>query len=295
VEASLWRDASGRGAADAGLGRGEQPLKEAGGRPGGADPNLERGKRKKMVSPSSRRRAVKVVVEEGLSSAARACRAIDLARSSFYRPVRVSPRSRGLHKQIVQLSQKHPRCGYRHITALLRQSGLKINGKRVQRLRRMAGIQVRARQRRMQRLGPDTSERLRAVRPRPVWSWDFVEDQTENGTCFRILTVLDEYTRQYLATHASWSIRAVDAIMVIEAAITRYGAPQHLRRHNGAELIAYAILDWKNGKLDSLHPAGQSMRNGDIESFHDKLRDECLNRELFGTLAEARVMLESGI
>lgn len=128
-----------------------------------------------MVSPSSRRRAVKVVVEEGLSSAARACHAIDLARS-------------------------HPRYGYRRITALLRRSGLTINGKRVQRLRRMAGIQVRARQRRMRRLGPGTSERLRAVRPRPVWSWDFVEDQTENGTRFRILTLLDEYTRQYLAT-----------------------------------------------------------------------------------------------
>jgi putative transposase len=153
VEASLWRDASGRGAADAGLGRGEQPLKEAGGGPGGADPNLERGKRKKMVSPSSRRRAIKVVVEEGLSSAARACRAIDLARSSFYRPVRVSRRGRGLHKQIVQLSQKHPRYGYRRITALLRRSGLTINGKRVQRLRRMARIQVRGRQRRMRRLG----------------------------------------------------------------------------------------------------------------------------------------------
>jgi len=144
----------------------------------------------------------------------------------------------------VQLSQKHPRYGYRRITALLRRSGLTINGKRFQRLRRMAGIQVRARQRRMRRLGPGTSERLRAVRPRPVWSWDFVEDQTENGTRFRILTFLDEYTRQYLATHAGWSIRAADAITVIEAAIARYGAPQHLRSDNGAELIADAILDW---------------------------------------------------
>jgi len=96
----------------------------------------------------------------------------------------------------------------------------------------------------MRRLGPGTSERLRAVRPRPVWSWDFVEDQTENGTRFRILTFLDEYTRQYLATHAGWSIRAADAITVIEAAIARYGAPQHLRSDNGAELIADAILDW---------------------------------------------------
>ena len=71
-----------------------------------------------------------------------------------------------------------------------------------------------------------------------------VEDQTENGTRFRILTLIDEYTRQCLALHAGWSIRAVDAITVIEAAIERYGAPEHLRSDNGPEFIAYAIQDW---------------------------------------------------
>ena len=167
-----------------------------------------------------------------------------LARSSFYRPARVSRRSRGLFQHIVQLSEKHPRYGYRRVTALLRRSGLTINPKRVQRLRRVAGLQVRRRQRRMRRLGPQESERLRATKPRQVWSWDFVEDQTENGTRFRILTLLDEYTRECLAIHAAWSIRAVDAITVIEAAIERYGAPEHLRSDNGPEFIAYAIQDW---------------------------------------------------
>lgn len=200
-----------------------------------------------------------------------------------------------MHKQIVKLSQQHPRYGYRRITALLRREGLTINPKRVQRLRRMEGIQVRQRQRRMRRVGPQQSERLRASKTRQVWSWDFVEDQTENGSRFRILTLLDEHTRQCLAVHAGWSIRAIDAITVIEAAIERYGAPEHLRSDNGPEFIAYAIQDWlKERKIKTLYiRPGSPWENAHIESFHDKLRDECLNRELFGTLAEAQVILES--
>lgn len=248
-----------------------------------------------MVSPSSRRRAVKLVVEEGLGSAVQACRAIGLARSSYYRPSLVSLESRRVRKEVLELSEKHPRYGYRRITALLRRDGFSVNAKRVQRLRREEGIQVRKRQRRMRRVGPQQNERLRATKPRQVWSWDFVEDQTENGTRFRILTLLDEFTRQCLATHASWSIRAVDAITVIEAAIERYGAPEHLRSDNGPEFIAYAIQDWlKQHQVKTLYiRPGNPWENCYIESFHDKLRDECLNRELFGTLAEARVILES--
>ena len=200
-----------------------------------------------------------------------------------------------MHRAVLKLSEAHPRYGYRRITALLRRDGLTVNPKCVQRLRRMAGVQVRGRQRRMRRIGLQQSERLRATRPRQVWSWDFVEDQTENGTRFRILTLLDEYTRECLAVHAAWSIRAVDAITVIEAAIERFGAPLHLRSDNGSEFIAYAIQDWlKEREIKTLYiKPGSPWENGHIESFHDKLRDECLNRELFGTLAEARVILES--
>ncbi len=248
-----------------------------------------------MVSPSSRRRAVKRVVEEGFGSAVQACRAIDLARSSYYRPARLSRTRRRVHKAVLKLSEEHPRYGYRRITALLRRTGLRINPKRVQRLRRMEGRQVHQKQKRMRRLGPQEAKRLRATKPRQVWSWDFVEDQTENATRFRILTLLDEHTRQCLAMHAAWSIRAVDAITVIEAAIARYGAPQNLRSDNGSEFIAYAIQDWlKEQQIKTLYiRPGSPWENGHIESFHDKLRDECLNRELFGTLAEARVILES--
>jgi len=199
-----------------------------------------------------------------------------------------------MRQRIVALSQKHPRYGYRRITALLRREGYAVNAKRVQRVRRQEALQVSKKQRRMKRLGLSTAERQRAIKVNDVWSWDFVEDQTENGTRFRILTLLDEHTRRCLAVHAAWSIRAVDVITVVEAAMARYGRPRHLRSDNGPEFIAYAIQDWlkeKEVKTIYIKP-GSPWENGHIESFHDKLRDECLNRELFGSLLEARIILE---
>lgn len=205
----------------------------------------------------------------------------------------MSVESRTLQKQIVSLSQDHPRYGYRRVTALLRRAGQEVNAKRVQRVRRKEGLQVSRRQRKLRRLGLSTAERQRATQANHVWSWDFVEDQTENGTRFRVLTLIDEHTRESLAVHVNWSIRAVDVITVVEAAMARYGVPTHLRSDNGPEFIAYAIQDWlreKHVKTIYITP-GSPWENAYIESFHDKLRDECLNREIFGSLLEARVVI----
>ena len=165
-------------------------------------------------------------VKDGIGKVAAACRALGLSRSSYYRSGRVSLESRRVRKEVLELSGKHPRYGYRRITALMRREGFEVNVKRVARIRREEGIKVNKKQRRMKRLGISTAERQRAERPGQVWSWDFVSDQTENGSCFRILTLLDENTRQCLAIHPGWSIRAVDVITVVEAAIARYGAPE---------------------------------------------------------------------
>ena len=234
-------------------------------------------------------------VQENLGKVAAACRALGLSRSSYYRNGRSSLESRRIRKEVLELSEKHPRYGYRRITALMRREGFEVNGKRVARIRREEGIKVSKKQRRMKRLGVSTAERQRAERPGQVWSWDFVTDQTENGSCFRILTLLDEDTRQCLAIHPAWSIRAVDVITVVEVAIARYGVPEHLRSDNGPEFIASCMQDWlKAQEIKTLYiKPGSPWENGHIESFHDKLRDECLNRELFGNLQEARVILES--
>jgi transposase InsO family protein len=235
-----------------------------------------------------------MIAEENIGSTAQACRALGLARSSFYLASSVSAESWTLRQQITTLSQKHPRYGYRRITALLRREGQEVNGKRVQRVRRMEGLQVSKKQRRMRRVGESTAQRQRALHRGHVWSWDFVEDQTEHGTRFRVLTLLDEYTRECLAVHVAWSIRAVDVITVVESAMERFGVPTHLRSDNGPEFIAYAIQDWlkdKGVKTIYITP-GSPWENAYIESFHDKLRDECLNRELFGSLLEARIIIE---
>ena len=247
-----------------------------------------------MVGPASRRRAVKHVVETGLGNPAQACRALGIARSTFYHAPKPGATSRKLRREIIALSRKHPRYGYRRITALLRRAGRQVNAKRVQRVRYQEGFQVSRRQRRSRRVGLSTAERQRATRVNDVWSWDFVTDQTENGSHFRILTLIDEHSRVCLATHAGWSIRAVDVITVVEAAFVRYGRPRHLRSDNGPEFIAYAIQDWLAASaVKTLYiKPGSPWENGHIESFHDKLRGECLNRELFGSLLEAQIILE---
>ena len=230
-----------------------------------------------------------------MGGVAAACRALGLTRSTYYRVSRLSAQRRAKHEKIKDLSEAHPRYGYRRVTALLKRAGTKVNTKCVQRVRRAEGLQVRKRQRKLRRQGVSTALRQKAERPRQVWSWDFVHEQTENGGCFRILTLIDEHTRQCLAMHAERSIRAVDVITVLEMAITRYGAPEHIRSDNGPEFIAYAIQDWLEAagiKTLYIEP-GSPWENGHIESFHDKLRDECLNRELFRSIVEARVILES--
>ena len=211
---------------------------------------------------------MKQSIEEGLGGQAQACRAIGLARSGSYRLPKESLESRRLHKEIVELSQKHPRYGYRRIGAVMRREAWRVNDKRVQRVRNEEGLQVSKKQRKMKRLGISTAERQRAERPNHVWSWDFVADQTDNGSNFRLLTLIDEHTRQWLAVHVAWSIRAVDVITVVEAAMERYGVPEHIRSDNGPEskrsadslpkaarrvsvarqFIAYAITDWLKDK-----------------------------------------------
>jgi transposase InsO family protein len=199
-----------------------------------------------------------------------------------------------MEQQIIELSRRHPRRGYRGITQLLRRDGVVVNAKCVQRIRRVAGLQVPLKQRKTRRLKASSDERQRALHRNHVWSWDFIEDQTERGQRFRMLTVIDEHTREWLAAHVAWSIRAVDVIAVLEKTIALHGAPEHIRSDNGSEFIAYAVRDWlKERNIQTLYiRPGSPWENGYIESFHGKLRDELLNRELFGTLAEAGVIIE---
>ena len=130
---------------------------------------------------------------------------LDSPARVYYRYSRERVESGRICKELIELSLKHPRYRYRRITALLGKDGLEMNLKRVARIRGYEGLNVSKRQKRIRRVGVSTAERLKGEKPRHVWSWDFVEDQTEKGRRFRILTLINEYTRECLETHAAWS------------------------------------------------------------------------------------------
>ena len=247
-----------------------------------------------MVSVPTKKTVVRTLVESGFAKVSEVCRAIGLSRTSFYAPSRRSHQSLEIEHRVVKLSQEKPRYGYRRVTELLKREGLEVNPKRIQAIRKRHGLQVRKKQRRTRRLQENESERLRALGVNEVWSWDFVHDQTEHGSGFRILTVIDEYSRQCHSLRPRSSYRAENVIEVLEDLIAEYGAPKFIRSDNGPEFIAYKIRDWlKENDIKSHYiTPGSPWEQCYIESFHDKLRDEFLNREIFYSLAEAKILLE---
>lgn len=233
--------------------------------------------------------------ESGKASIAFMCRLLELPRSSFYALPQSSPASSQLESDIVRLSEDKPRYGYRRVTALLKRDGKQINAKRVQRVRSRHGLQVRKKQRRTRRVEQGTGKRLRSTMPNQVWSWDFVHDQTANGQSIRILSIVDEFTRQCFSIRPRRSYRATDVIEVLDELIVEHGSPTYLRSDNGPEFIAYALQDHlgKQGITTHYIRPGSPWEQPYVESFHDKLRDELLNREIFHSLAEAAVILNS--
>lgn len=247
-----------------------------------------------MVSVAKKKTVVRTLVEAGFAKVSEICRALDLTRSSFYAPSSRSVESLDLERRVVQLSHDNPRYGYRRITALMRREGHRVNAKRVQATRRRHGLQVRKKQRKMRRTHENEEKRLRASAVNDVWSWDFVYDQTEWGSSFRILSVIDEHTRQCHSLKPRHSYKATDVIEALEELFAEHGAPRFIRSDNGPEFIAYKIRDWLKEKGIKTHyiTPGSPWEQCYIESFHDKLRDEFLNREIFYSLAEAEILLE---
>lgn len=241
-----------------------------------------------------RRRAVKYLVEGKRCNVSQGCSALQLARSTYYRRRQSGARPSAMEKQIIRLSEKHPAYGYRLITALLRRKGWEVNGKCVQRVRRSRDLQVVSKTCKRRRRKSCGGERLKASRPNAVWSYDFVHDQLENGMGLKMLTVLDECTRECLGILVGRSITASDVVNYLELLILKRGRPENVRSDNGPEFVAQAIKGWleqQRIRINYIKP-GSPWENGHVESFHDKLRKGCLSREAFGTLLEARVIVE---
>jgi putative transposase len=201
-----------------------------------------------------------------------------------------------LRERTISLAREYGRYGYRRITAMLRAEGWRVNHKRVERIWRQEGLKVPKKQPKRGRLwlNEGSCVRLRPERPNHVWAYDFVFDRTHNGRALKILTVVDEYSRECLGIEVARKLTSRDVLRVLAKLMLRCGVPDHIRSDNGPEFVAKAVRRWLtrlNVKTLFIEP-GSPWENGYIESFNGKLRDELLNGEIFYTLYEAKVLIE---
>ena len=249
-----------------------------------------------MTSPARRRQVVGEVQEAFGISERRVCRAIEQPRSSQRYIPQIPNRDEPLTKRIVDLAMRYGRYGYRRITALLQAEGWWVNHKRVERIWRLEGLKVPQKQPKRGRLWLNDGSciRLRPEYRNHVWSYDFVMDTTDDGRPFRMLNVIDEYTRECLAIQVGRKLKAGDVQECLTELFCTRGVPEHLRSDNGSEFTARMIRTWLNelGTKTLFIEPGSPWENGYIESFNGKLRDELLNREIFYTLQEAKILIE---
>jgi putative transposase len=226
----------------------------------------------------------------------RACRLLGQWRGTQRYIVTQREDEDDLTRDILQLASKYGRYGYRRITALLRALGWDVGKDRVQRIWRREGLKVPQKQRPRGRLwlNDGSCVRLRPEQENHVWSYDFVSARTHDGRTFRVLTLIDEYTRKCLALRVGRRLNSYDLIETLADLMLLQGIPEHIRSDNGPEFIAEKLRKWLSAvgaKTLYIEP-GSPWENGYCESFNGKLRDECLNGEIFYSLKEAQVVIE---
>ncbi len=245
-----------------------------------------------MERVAVRRAQVRYAMTRQLSCR-RACALLRVARSALAYAAQRPGRDATLVAELQRLAAAHPRYGYRRMWALLRRRGRGVNAKRVHRLWRGAGLALpRRRPRRKLRTGARV--RPRADRPNAVWTYDLIHDACADGTRFKCLTVVDEFTKECLAITVARSLPAARVLQGLMQLVARRGAPQYLRSDNGPEFIARRIQRWlaREGITTAYIDPGKPWQNGVGESFHSRFRDECLNQEVFFTVHEAAVIIE---
>ena len=225
-----------------------------------------------------------------------ACRAVGQHRSTQWRQPKQRDDEDALTAAIIRLATQYGRYGYKRITALLRADGWHVNHKRVARIWRREGLRVPHKQPKRRRLWLNDGSciRLRPQHPNHVWAYDFVHDRTRDGRKFRMLTVIDEFTRECLAIEVARCLNSQSVLAVLADLMVTRGVPGYIRSDNGPEFVAKAVRDWVSrvGAKTLFIEPGSPWENGYNESFNGKLRDECLNVELFDTLIEAKILIE---
>jgi putative transposase len=226
-----------------------------------------------------------------------ACRLLEQWRGTQrYAPIQRNDEDE-LTRAIVALASKYGRYGYRRITALLRSAGWQVGKDRVQCIWRREGLKVPAKHKPRGRLWLEDGScvRLRPERANHVWSYDFVSAMTHDGRTLRILTLIDEYTRECLALRVERRLNSLEVIDTLADVMLVRGIPEHIRSDNGPEFIARELQNWlaRVGTRTLYIERGSPWENGYCESFNGKLRDECLNGEIFYSLKEAQIVIES--
>ena len=226
----------------------------------------------------------------------RACKVLEHARSTQRYHRKTSDYESRLAHRVTDLAKDFGRYGYRRITTLLRREGWQVNHKRIKRIWKLERLKVPSRQPKRKRLWLNDGS---CVRHRPsysnhVWSYDFVMSRTHDGRAIRLLTIIDEFTRECLAIGVGRRIRSDDVLFILTELFMKGRTPDYIRSDNGSELTAKAAREWlsRMGVITLFIEPGSPWENGYIESFNGKLRDELLNGEIFETLLEAKVLIE---
>src|SRR5215211_7619214 len=251
----------------------------------------------KLLSPARRRACIEQVRAQLHVSERRACATLGQHRSTQRKVPRGRDDEQRLTADIIELARQYGRYGYRKVAALLRQAGWIINDKRVERIWQREGLKVPHKQPKRGRLwlADGSCIRLRPERRNHVWSYDFVEDRTYDGRKYRMLNVLDEFTHECLAIRVARKLKATDVIDVLSDLFILCGVPGHIRSDDGPEFVAEAVQAWITavGARTAYITPGSPWENGFIESFNARLRDELLDGEVFYSLKEAQIVIES--
>lgn len=249
-----------------------------------------------MTSPARCRKLVEHVREVLGVSERRACKVLKQPRSTQrYQPT-VKVDTAALTNRVIVLASQYGRYGYRRITALLRNEGWGVNHKRVERIWRRAGLKVPVKQPKRGRLWLNDGSciRLRPQYANHVWSYDFMQDRTHNGVAYRILNIIDEFTRECLCCRVDRQLNHEAVIAALTRLFCRRGIPHHIRSDNGPEFTAERVRAWlERLEVQPLFiEPGSPWENGYVESFNGKMRDELLNGEIFYSLKEAQILIE---
>lgn len=248
-----------------------------------------------MVSPEAKREAAKILRTDYFVSERRACRVLDLSRSTSRHEKKSNELNDRISKRLKELADKKKRFGSPRLHQLLLREGFVINHKRTERLYKLEGLSLRRRKGRKRYRSEARAPLSEAVHPNQYWSMDFVSDQLVSGQRFRGLTIKDIFTRECPSIEVARSLPSVRVVEVLERLKLERGLPEAIVLDNGPEMISLVLDQWAYENKVKLHfiEPGKPTQNAFIESFNGTFRDECLNMHWFYTLDDAREKIEN--